>query len=55
MKKKPKAYSLSQEVIEAVSQSSINMSSKKGKKISDSEIVETLLRKGLKLDKSNKS
>lgn len=47
MTKKTRGYSLSDEVFEAVRNKALKESSKKGKRISESAIVEQILRKAL--------
>lgn len=47
MKKKTRGYSLSDDVFEAVRAKALKESAKKGKRISESAIVESVLRKAL--------
>lgn len=47
MKKKTRAYSLSDDVFEAVRSEALRMSVKGGKRISESALVEKILRKKL--------
>lgn len=46
-KKKARAYSISDEVFEAVRAEALKQSAKTGKRVSDSELVERILRKAL--------
>jgi len=45
MSKKPRAYSISDDVFNAVRKRALEESTKKGKRVSESEIVEKTLRK----------
>lgn len=47
MSKKTRAYSLSEEVFEAVRAEALRQSNKKGKRVSESSIVENILKKKL--------
>lgn len=47
MSKKTRAYSLSEDVFEAVRAEALRQSNKKGKRVSESAVVESILRKRL--------